>query len=84
LPDAYVWVQAYILDALATLGVQRHHPRTATWIADLAAVAQRSGMVELAARAALHRWQSGETAGLDAARALGAGVENPVLARLLA
>ena len=83
LPDGYVWVQAYVLDALATLGVARHLPQTGTWVAELAAVAERSGMAELTVRAAAHRWRLGDPAGRDAARALGASVDNPALAGLL-
>lgn len=41
-------------------------------------------MAELSARAALHRWRLGDPAGRDAARALGAAVDNPALAALLA
>ena len=83
LPDGYVWVQAYVLDALATIGVARQLPRTGGWVTELAAVAERSGMAELTVRAAVHRWRLGDPAGRDAARALGASVDNPVLAGLL-
>lgn len=82
LPDGYVWVEAYVLDALAALGVARHLPPTGTWVAALAAVAERSGMAELTVRAAAHRWRLGDPAGLAAARALGASVDNPALAGL--
>jgi DNA-binding SARP family transcriptional activator len=83
LPDAYVWVEAYILDALATIGVSEQLPSAAGWVAELAAVAERSDMAELTVRAAAHRWRLGDPAGREAARALSADVDNPVLARLL-
>ena len=83
LPDAYVWVHAYVLDALATVGVARHLPHAAEWVAELAALAGRCGMAELAARAAVHRWRLGDAAARDAAWALGAAVDNPVLHALL-
>jgi DNA-binding SARP family transcriptional activator len=83
LPDGYVWVQAYVLDALATIGVARQLRPAGTWVAALAAVAERSGMAELTVRAAVHRWRLGDPAGHAAAHALGASVDNPVLAGLL-
>ena len=84
LPDAYVWVHAHILDALAGVGVAHDLPGTGEWIAELAAVAQRCGMAELVVRAAVHRWRSGDPAGRDAALALAATVDNPALDALLA
>lgn len=84
LPDGYVWVHAHVLDALATVGVSHGLPRSGEWVAELAALAQRCGMAELAARAAVHRWRSGDPAARDAARALGSAVDNPVLDALLA
>ena len=79
LPDAYVWVHAYVLDALVTVGAAHGDARSGEWATTLAGLAQRCGMAELAARAAAHRWRLGDPAARDAARALGAGVDNPVL-----
>jgi hypothetical protein len=76
-------VHAYVLDALATIGVARRLPRAAEWMDGLAALARRCGMAELAARAAVHRWRLGDGAAHDAARALGAEVDNSSLAALL-
>jgi hypothetical protein len=50
---------------------------------DLASLAGRSGMRELAARAYLHRRDLGDPSAIEAARVLGASVENPHLHRLL-
>jgi hypothetical protein len=83
LPDAYVWVHAYVLDALATVGVAGRLPHAVEWMAELAALAQCCGMAELATRAAVHRLRLGDEAARDAARALGAAVENPALELLL-
>lgn len=83
LPDAYVWVEAYVLDALSTLGVREQLPAAPTWVAELAAMAERSGMAELSVRAAAHRWRLGDPAGRAAALALGGSVDNPLLAELL-
>jgi hypothetical protein len=52
-------------------------------VAELAAVAERSGIAELTVRAAMHRWRLGDPAGRDAAPALGSSVDNPALAALL-
>jgi len=83
LPDGYVWVQGYVLDALATLGVACRLPETAVWVGDLAQLSQRSGMAELTVRAAVHRWRLGDVAAADAARALAGAVDNPALTALL-
>ncbi|GAA3385979.1 BTAD domain-containing putative transcriptional regulator [Cryptosporangium minutisporangium] len=84
LPDGYVWVEAYALDALATVGATARHPGVAGWAAELAAIAERSGMAELSARAALHRRWAGDPGAAEAARALAASVDNPALTTLLA
>jgi DNA-binding SARP family transcriptional activator len=84
LPDAYVWVQGYVLDALATLGVAHGLPEAPQWVGRLAAIADRCGMAELAVRAAVHRWRLGDPGGLSAARVLADGVDNPALDALLA
>lgn len=81
LPDAWLWVEAYCLDALAALAVAEDPGGAETWIADLEGLAARTGMRELVARAYLHRARLGDP---DAARAvvvLAAEVENPSLVR---
>ncbi|TQS43542.1 BTAD domain-containing putative transcriptional regulator [Cryptosporangium phraense] len=83
LPDAYVWVEAYTLDALAAVGVAAGRPEVDGWIGELAALAGHSGMTELAVRAAVHRSHRGDPAALDAARALAVDVDNPALTALL-
>jgi tetratricopeptide (TPR) repeat protein len=83
LPDAYRWVDGYILDALCDVGVTHAIPGTPGWIDDLAAVAARTGMRELAVRAYLHRGRGGDESALAAGQMLAAGIENPALAALL-
>jgi hypothetical protein len=81
LPDAWLWVEAYCLDALAALAVAEDPGGAETWIAELEGLAARTGMRELVARAYLHRARLGDP---DAARAvvvLAAEVENPSLVR---
>jgi DNA-binding SARP family transcriptional activator len=84
LPDGYQWTRAYVFDALAGIGVTHGLAPAGLWVAELAALSERTGMVELCARAALHRHHLGEAGALDAARAMGAGVDNPALHTLLA
>jgi hypothetical protein len=83
LPDAYRWVDGYILDALCDFGVANDIRETPGWIDELAALAARAGMRELAVRAYLHRGQLGDGSALAAAQILAAGIENPALAALL-
>src|SRR3989337_2088457 len=52
---AWLWVEAYCLDALCTLAHEHGRPEAARWIGDLEALAARTGMREMVARAYLHR-----------------------------
>ena len=79
LPDAWLWVEAYCLDALCTLAVEHRSPDAARWINDLEALAARTGMREMVARAYRHRARTGDRAASDAARVLAAEVDNPAL-----
>lgn len=81
LPDAWLWVEAYCLDALCALAIEHRRPEAARWIADLEALATRTGMRELVARAYLHRGRLGDRSAADAARVLAAEVDNPALLR---
>jgi hypothetical protein len=82
LPDAYLWVEGYCLDALCTLAVEHERGKAAQWIDDLQALATRTGMRELAARAYAHRGKLGDRSAAEAARILAAEVDNPALRRL--
>jgi DNA-binding SARP family transcriptional activator len=82
LPDAWLWVEGYCLDALCTLAVEHRRPEAARWIADLEALAARTGMRELVARAYLHRGRLGDRAAAEAALVLAAEVDNPALLRV--
>ena len=79
LPDSYLWVEGYTLDALCEVGVEHDLPETSGWIDDLVALAGRAGMRELAARAHAHRARLGDPSALTAARVLAASIDNPVL-----
>ena len=83
LPDSYLWVEGYTLDALCEVGVAHDLPAASGWVDDLTALAGRTGMRELAARAHLHRARLGDPSALTAARVLAASIDNPVLAASL-
>jgi DNA-binding SARP family transcriptional activator len=78
-PDTYVWVEAYALAELASAAVAAGHRRAGEWVEDLASLAARTGMRELAIRAYLLRADLGDRTSLDAAAILAAEVENPAL-----
>ena len=82
LPDTYLWIEAYGLDALCSVAVEHRPPATSQWIDELESVAARRGIRELVLHAALYRARLGEPGALDAARALAAQIDNPALARL--
>jgi tetratricopeptide (TPR) repeat protein len=85
IPDSYLWVQAYCLDALCEVGIASAHPRTSAWVADLETMAARTGMYEFLVRAQLHRARLGDVRALDAALVFVDRIDNPaVLARLTA
>lgn len=81
LPDAYLWVEGYCLDALCALALEHQRGEAAQWIDDLEALATRTGMRELVARAYAHRGRLGDRAAAEAARVLAAEVDNPALRR---
>ena len=80
LPDAWLWLEGYALDALCTVAVGIRAPGAPRWIAELEAIASRAGMRELLARAMLHRARLGDPGARAAAGALAARIDNPALA----
>jgi tetratricopeptide (TPR) repeat protein len=83
LPDAWLWIEAYTLDALCSLAVEHRLPAAPTWIEALAALAARTGMRQFAATANIYRGRLGDDAALTASRLLAAEIENPALSSLL-
>jgi tetratricopeptide (TPR) repeat protein len=79
LPDAWLWVEGYCLDALCALAIEHRRPEAASWVADLETLATRTGMRELVARAYFHRGRLGDRAAAEAARVLAAEVDNPAV-----
>lgn len=82
LPDSYLWIEAYALDALCSVAVEHASPSAPRWIEELEQLAGRAGFRELMVRALLYRSRLGEPAALYAARAAADAVEGPVLAEL--
>jgi tetratricopeptide (TPR) repeat protein len=79
IPDAYLWVHAYCLDALCEAAVDLGREEAPAWIRDLESVAARTGMNELLVRAQLHRARLGDPRALDAAHLFADRIDNPVL-----
>jgi len=83
LPDTYLWIEAYGLDALCAVAVEQHAEAASRWIDALEAIAASRGIRELVLRSAVYRARLGETGALDVARSLVAQVDNPAVGRLL-
>jgi DNA-binding SARP family transcriptional activator len=83
LPDTYLWIEAYALDALCAVAVDHHAEATGQWIDALEAIAARRGMRELVLRATVYRANLGEPGAIEAAHSLVAQIDNPALAKLL-
>jgi tetratricopeptide (TPR) repeat protein len=83
LPDSYVWIEAYGLDALCSVAVEHGLASASRWVEELEALAERAGLRELTVRALLHRGRLGDRAAIEAARAIADGIDNPLLAEEL-
>jgi hypothetical protein len=81
--DPYEWVHGHVLDALASLAVDAGDPGAGEIVKALGELAGRTGMRELAVRAHLHDARLGLEGALEAARLLGAEIDNPALEQLL-
>jgi hypothetical protein len=81
--DPYEWVHGHVLDAGASLAIDADGTDPEEIVGALGALADRTGMRELAVRARLHQARLGAPGALDAARLLGSEIDNPALAELL-
>jgi DNA-binding SARP family transcriptional activator len=79
LPDTYLWIEAYGLDALCAVAVEHGVEAAPRWIDELEAITARRGIRELLLRATVYRARLGEPGALDAARLLAAQINNPAL-----
>jgi DNA-binding SARP family transcriptional activator len=84
-PDRYQWIRAHVMDTAITSALDAgDEDRAAPLVEAMSALAARGDMRELVVRAHLHRSRLGDAEALGAARMLGAGIDNPALAGLLA
>ena len=83
LPDTYLWIEAYALDALCAVGVEHGAELSVRWTDQLEATAARRGIRELVLRAAVYRARIGESGAVSVARSLAAEIDNPALHGLL-
>jgi hypothetical protein len=81
LPDSYLWIEAYALDALCEAATVHRPAEAPRWIGALETLAGRCGMRELSARALLHRAALGEPGAAGAALAVLDAVDNDRLRR---
>jgi DNA-binding SARP family transcriptional activator len=82
LPDAYLWIEAYGLDALCSVAVEHELASAPRWIEELEQLAGRAGFRELLVRALLYRSRLGDPGALEAARAAADAVGGDALAEL--
>jgi DNA-binding SARP family transcriptional activator len=82
LPDTWLWVEGYCLDALCSLAIQHNRSTATQWVADLDALATRTGMRELVARAHLYRSRVDDRTAARTASVLAAEVDNPAVLRI--
>ena len=82
-PDAYVWLDGYVLDALCTVALAQRLPEAGAWARELVELASSSGMRELAVRGLAHRAALGDAAAGAAALAAAAEIDNPALQELV-
>jgi DNA-binding SARP family transcriptional activator len=83
LPDTYLWIEAYALDALCAVALEHRAAATQQWIDELEAIAARRGIRELLLRAIVYRARLGEPGAFAAACSLAAQIDNPALGALL-
>ncbi|MEO6654010.1 MAG: tetratricopeptide repeat protein [Ilumatobacteraceae bacterium] len=82
LPDTYLWIETYGLDALCAVAVEQRAGAAGRWLDELEANAARRGIRELLLRATVYRSRLGESGALDVARSLAAQIDNPALEEL--
>lgn len=82
-PDSYIWMRAYILDALCDLASRIGSPTADRWISDLQNLAAQTGMNEFLARSYVYRARCGDADAGSTARLIAREVDNPSLLSLL-
>lgn len=84
LPDAYLWVEAYALEALCEVAVDRGAENASRWVTTLQDMAARNGMRELLVRAHQHSARLGTPGAAEAAALLAEELGNPGAGQALA
>jgi DNA-binding SARP family transcriptional activator len=79
IPDSYLWIHAYCLDALCETAIQAGLPEARAWVGDLETLAARTGMNEMLVRAQLHRARLGDARAGEAARLFADRIDNPAV-----
>ena len=83
LPDTYLWIEAYGLDALCAVAVEQGAEAAPHWIDELEAMTATRGIRELLLHATVYRARLGQAGALEAARSQAAQIDNPALDELL-
>ena len=83
-PDACLWIEMSIRDAFCASAVDVDPAAALRAAHELTALAERTGLVEYATRAAVHRARLGDRDAVAEARARASGQGNPALGRLVA
>jgi DNA-binding SARP family transcriptional activator len=81
IPDTYLWIHGYCLDALCEQAIAHGDERAGRWVAQLEALAARRGMNELLVRAYLHRAALGDAGARESAAMFAARIDNPAVLR---
>ena len=81
IPDAYLWIHGYCLDALCEQAIAHGVKGADRWVADLEAAAARTGMNELLVRAQLHRAALGMPGARESTAVFAARIDNPAVLR---
>ena len=84
IPDAYLWIHGYCLDALCEQAIAHGVEGADRWVNDLAAVAARTGMNELLVRAQLHGAALGVPGARESAAVFAERIDNPAVLRRVA
>lgn len=79
LPDSYLWVDAYALQALCDVAGEHQLPQYGSWARELSAMASHAGMRDFQVRALLHRRAAGEPGMVEVVEALALDADNPGL-----
>lgn len=83
LPDTYLWVETYALEALCDVAVDQGAQNASRWVTALADMASRNGMRELLIRAHLHSARLGTPGAAEAAAVLTEELGNPAPEQVL-